>query len=174
MADQAGSTDSTDTVETGTDETIDTGTDSTDTVDKDAEVEKWKAIARKHEERAKANADAARKLQEIEDANKTEQQKLEERAAAAEAKATSTETELARLKAAVKFGLAEGDLDLLGSGTPDEIEERAEKLAARLADASAQSDADRPVNGLGRTTQSTALNGDPLYRDLTSKLGISG
>ena len=40
------------------------------------EVEKWKALSRKNQERATANSEAAKKLAEIEDANKTEQEKL--------------------------------------------------------------------------------------------------
>lgn len=48
-----------------------------DTGEKDwqAEAEKWKALARKHEGSAKANADAAKRLAEIEEANKTDLEK---------------------------------------------------------------------------------------------------
>lgn len=115
-----------------------------------SEVEKWKALARKHEERAKANADAARRLAEIEESQKTEQQKLEDARAAAEKRAADTAAELARMKAVVKYGLTEDDLALLGSGTPEEIEERAEKLAARLKVATP---AAPPAAGLGAVGQ---------------------
>lgn len=103
--------------------------------DKDwqAEAEKWKSFARKHEDAAKANADKAKRFDEFEESQKTEQQKLSDKAAAAEAKASMTEAELARVKAAVKHGLTEDDLELLGAhGTPEEIDARAEKLAARI------------------------------------------
>lgn len=45
--------------------------------DKDwsAEAEKWKALARKHESTAKANADAAARLAKIEEASQTELEK---------------------------------------------------------------------------------------------------
>jgi hypothetical protein len=45
--------------------------------DKDwqAEAEKWKSLARKHESTAKGNVDAAKKLADIEEANKTETEK---------------------------------------------------------------------------------------------------
>lgn len=48
-----------------------------DTGDKDpsAEVEKWKALARKHEANSKANADAARRLAELEESSKTDAEK---------------------------------------------------------------------------------------------------
>jgi hypothetical protein len=103
--------------------------------DKDwqAEAEKWKTFARKHEDTAKANADKAKRFDEFEESQKTEQQKLTDAATAAKAEADATKAELARVKAAVKHGLTEDDLDLLGShGTPEEIDARAERLAARL------------------------------------------
>jgi hypothetical protein len=40
-----------------------------------AEVEKWKALARKHEGTAKANAEAARRLSDLEEASKSETEK---------------------------------------------------------------------------------------------------
>lgn len=45
------------------------------------EVEKWKSLARKHEQRAKDNNDAARRLKELEDADKSESQKKDDRIA---------------------------------------------------------------------------------------------
>jgi hypothetical protein len=98
-----------------------------------AEAEKWKSFARKHEDSAKANADKAKRFDEFEESQKTEQQKLADAAAAAQEVAKTASIELALMKAAVKHGLSEGDLELLGThGTPDEIDQRAEKLAGRL------------------------------------------
>jgi hypothetical protein len=97
-----------------------------------SEVEKWKALARKNEQRAKDNAEKAKRLDEIEEASKTEQQKLADAADLARKEAAETATELAKLRAAVKHGLEADDIELLGTGTPEEIESRAEKLAARL------------------------------------------
>lgn len=101
-------------------------------VDHAAEAEKWKALARKHEDRATENAKKATEYDKFVESQKTEQQKLEDAKAVAERLAADTAAELARMKAAVKHGLSEDDLDLLGSGTPEEIEARAERLAARL------------------------------------------
>ena len=72
----------------------------------DAEAAKWKALARKHEAQAKANADAAKRLAEIEAANQSDTEKavkeaeqrgrsaataeLAQRLAAAEVKAALT------------------------------------------------------------------------------------
>lgn len=97
-----------------------------------SEVEKWKALARKNEQRAKENAEKAKRLDELEEASKSEQQKLSEAAELARREAAETAAELAKLRAAVKHGLTDDDLDLLGTGTPEEIEARAERLAARL------------------------------------------
>lgn len=45
-------------------------------VDYKAEAEKWKALARKHEANAKSNAEKAKKADELEESQKTEQQKV--------------------------------------------------------------------------------------------------
>lgn len=100
--------------------------------DLSSEVEKWKALARKNEQRAKENSEKALRLDELEEATKTEQQKLADAAELARKEAAETATELAKLRAAVKHGLNDEDLELLGTGTPEEIEGRAERLAARL------------------------------------------
>lgn len=98
-----------------------------------AEAEKWRTFSRKHEDAAKANADKAKRFDEFEESQKTEQQKLTDDRDKAKADADATKVELARVKAAVKHGLSEDDLDLLGThGTPEEIDARAEKLAARI------------------------------------------
>jgi|GEM_PF-6157565 len=88
--------------------------------------------SKKWETRAKENAEKATEYDKFVESQKTEQQKLEDAKATAERLAADTAAELARMKAAVKHGLSEDDLELLGSGTPEEIEARAERLAARL------------------------------------------
>lgn len=93
-------------------------------------VDFWKQKAREQEKRAKENADAAKRLAEIEDAQKSEAQKAadaltkaEQRAAAAEAKALS-------LQIATEHSLGAEDAALL-TALPDEDSMRA--LAKRLA-----------------------------------------
>lgn len=53
------------------------------------DVEKWKALARKHEQRAKDNADAARRLAELEDSQKSELERERSRAERAEQQAVA-------------------------------------------------------------------------------------
>jgi hypothetical protein len=55
--------------------TQETGKPDTGGPDLTAELEKWKALARKHEGTAKANADAAKRLAEIEAANASDLEK---------------------------------------------------------------------------------------------------
>lgn len=104
----------------------------------------WRAQAQKHEKLWKSSKEAnpkeleslrekAKRFDEFEESQKTELQKAADAAAQAKAEADATRAELARVQAAVKHGLSEDDLELLGThGTPEEIEARAEKLAARL------------------------------------------
>lgn len=98
-----------------------------------ADVAKWKALARKHEQSAKANAEAAKKLAEYEDAQKSEQQRMQDRAQAAETQLAALQAQNARLMAATVHGIPAELIDLLGDGTDEQINERAELLAAKLA-----------------------------------------
>lgn len=115
----------------------------------------------------------AAKLQEYEDTDKTEAQKAADRAAAAEQRAADAEVKAARLTAAVKHGLTEEDLELLGtSGTPEEIEQRAEKLAARLATTASSAPsppASRRQGGGGAAPKPTVAAGRDLYASRHNK-----
>lgn len=93
----------------------------------------WKARAREWEKRAKDNLTAATRLQEMEEASKTENQKAADRAARAEADAKAAKLDSLRYRAAVKHGIGEDAFDLLGSGDEDEISERAERVGKLLA-----------------------------------------
>lgn len=84
--------------ETTAEASAETAEETTSTEATKAETD-WKAEARKWEQRAKENTKAAEKLAEIEEANKTELQKVQERAAAAERRAA--EAELQALKTSV-------------------------------------------------------------------------
>ncbi len=105
----------------------DTGAGSSPSGDVD-EVAKWKAMSRKHEAQAKANADAARRLQELEDASKSEGQKLTERTTAAEKAAAAAQGELLRLRVAMRKGLTEAQAKRLVGATEEELEADADEL----------------------------------------------
>ena len=97
----------------------------------DAEyVEKLRKEAAKYRTEAKANAGAAQRLAEIEEASKTEAEKAAERLAKAEQTAKDAEALVLRREVALEHKLGKDDAALLDSVT-DEDAMRA--LAARLA-----------------------------------------
>lgn len=92
----------------------------------------WKAAARKWESRAKenlaaakANEDAAKRLAEIEQSQKTEAEKAAERLAAAEKRAVELEAKANRAEVAAAKGVP---ADLLTGSTVEELEASADAL----------------------------------------------
>lgn len=138
--------------DTDTKDTDGTDKDADDTVtppEKDvaAEAEKWKALARKHEAQAKANAEAARKLAELEEADKTELQRATDRIAAAEKRATDAETKLSRLEVALDSapeGMALPKVrklaGRLSGGSREELEADAAELFSEFVSDTADND----------------------------------
>lgn len=85
----------------------------------------------------KSNAEMAARLKSIEDRDKSEAEKLADRAAAAEKAAADAQTELIRERIARRHKIDDEDLDLLGTGTEEQIEARAQRVAAKNAAAAA-------------------------------------
>lgn len=131
----------------------------------DAEyVAKLRAESAKYRTEAKANADAAKRLAELEEANKSEMQKAADRAANAEAERDATRVEMLRFKIAAKHGISEEDADLFLTGNDEETLAR---QALRLS----EREADKKKNGnyvAREGTTSTAADGDG--RDLARQL----
>ncbi|MFG1683502.1 DUF4355 domain-containing protein [Nonomuraea sp. NPDC049269] len=141
-----------------------------------AEAAKWKNLARKHETTAKTNADAAKRLTEIEDAQKSEQQRLQDRATAAEQRALQLQSANARLLAATTHGIPADLIDLLGDGDEELINERARLLAEKLASAvpapvPANPSSTRPVESLkpGAAPAANEPNPDAWIRRLAGR-----
>lgn len=102
----------------------------------------------------------AARLDEIEEANKTEQQKLAERLAEAEKSAEQARTEALRFKIASKFGVTDEDADLFLTGSDEEtLTKQAERLAARNEEAG-KPRAPKPDPNQGRHTSGTASTAD--------------
>lgn len=99
----------------------------TATVDWKAEAEKWKALSRQNEDRAKANADKAKRFDAIEEQSKSEMQKLLEAKEAAERRAAAAETASLKARIAATKGV---DVDLLTGTTQEEITASADRLLA--------------------------------------------
>jgi multidrug efflux pump subunit AcrA (membrane-fusion protein) len=144
-------------------------------------VDFWKSKAREQEARAKSNADAARRLAEIEDAQKTEQQRLADRQAQIERERDDARAEGLRYKAAATHGIGEDYFDLLGSGDAESISARAERVGALLRDnASMKAELEalragkpapsngRPIEALkpGATPSNPTTEDDVLYTSL--------
>lgn len=97
-----------------------------------AEAEKWKTLSRKNEERAKAAEPAAKKLAEIEEANKTEIEKAQARADAAEKDLATTRIDALRNSVALDKKLTPSQAKRLVGATREELEADADELLADL------------------------------------------
>ena len=109
-------------------------------------VEFWKGKAREQEKRAKENAEAAKRLAEIEDANKSEAQKAADRIAELERQAASATAEALRFKVASAHSISTEDAELFLTGTD---EETLNKQAARLVERTPTPAAPRPDRSQG-------------------------
>jgi hypothetical protein len=94
-----------------------------------AELAKWKSEARKWEGRSKSNSEAAARLKELEQQNMSELEKAQALAKDAEERATAATAMHNRVMAAAAHNLPVELIDDLGSGTEEEINERAERLS---------------------------------------------
>jgi hypothetical protein len=109
------------------------------------------------------------KVREFEESQKSEADKVQERAAAAEKRASDAEAELTRERIARRHHLDEDDMDLLGSGTEEQIEARAKKIATKNAAVAAASGtappSGKPVERLrpGATTSDKDLAPQDAY-----------
>lgn len=126
-----------DTTETDTTEKTDPAESDTDTeedpVKLRADIEKWKSLARKHERSAKDNSAAAKRLAEIEDATKSETQKLNDQLSAAQVELQTLRVEQIRHQAAREAGLDPDLAEYITAADPDEALAQAKRLAERLA-----------------------------------------
>lgn len=191
MTDTSTTTETTETEQADASATTDT--EGTETTDYKAEAEKWQALARKHEDRAKKNATAEKELEELRKQAMTDQER-----AVAEAKAQGRTETLAEMGS--KLVLAEFRAVAAGRLDDDQLTTLLENLnvtglltdagdvdqakVARVVDGIAPKEADagtgtatttqqtRPDLGQGaRADSSKALNGDPLLRDLKAIVG---
>ena len=138
-------------------------------------VEFWKQKAREQEARAKANAEAATKLQQFEDRDKTEAQKLTERAEAAERSVPPR----SRARAIAARGRGREGSHPGAGETPGRRDPRSSwrPTLTNCSQRSSRPPTDEPVvPSLDLGTRGGApmpLNGDPLERALRNSLGIT-
>lgn len=115
-----------------------------------SEAEKWKNFSRTWEARAKENEDAAKRVKEIEDSNKSELEKMQERmekiireASEANEKAEAERKARVRADIANEFGVSVEDRDLyLTAQDEDTLRKQAEGLTKRRG-------SENPLQGKG-------------------------
>lgn len=134
----------------------------------------WKAQARKHETRAKANAQAATRLKALEDKDKTELQLAQERAAEAERERDDARMTHARIMAAATHDLPVDLIDDLGAGTAEEIDERAQRFAG-VIETRAMEIARQTVQAMGLQWPGTGQPGSaPTAAGAAAIAGMAG
>jgi len=175
-----------DTGETPTQPATDSAQQGADTApDLAKEVEKWQALARKHEDRAKANATAAKELEKLRTEGMTEVERAVTEAKAEGRIEALREVGTERVADAVRTALAGRDVDVdallegmdrtryLGEDfTPDR------DAIAAWVDRIAPKGNDRPGPqavdlGQGARGASPAQEADPMLTALTNVIGVS-
>ena len=98
-----------------------------------AEVEKWKAMSRKTEDQAKANAEKAKRFDELEEQSKSELEKAIARAETAEKWKADREAKDAAAGMAAEIAKEKGvPVEALRGSTREELEAHADTLASIL------------------------------------------
>jgi len=130
-------------------------------------VEFWKQKAREQEKRAKENAEAFKRVTELE----SEVEKARGEAAEAVKQVAEVEARAARLQVALDKGLPVDLVDRLRGDDAESLSADADALLALINKGSGDTDrgAYVPVEG---HSPALALNGDGLEEALRSKLGI--
>ena len=126
------------------------GGDNPDGGTVEQQLEKWKALSRKHEGQAKANAKAAERLAQLEDANKTELERAKERADRAEAAAKDADARAMRLEVAQAKGLSLSLATRLQGATREELEADADELLKEMKPAGNGGSGGTPGHGRPR------------------------
>lgn len=124
----------------------------------------------------KRAAELEARLQQFEDANKTEAQRLTDQMTAAVTRAETAEKTATRLRVALAKGLPLDLADRLRGDSEDDLTADADALLALVNPPQPDEDTSRVPGPRPDMTQgrgsSTPLNGDPLLRDLKTKLAI--
>lgn len=115
----------------------------------------------------------AAKLDEIEEAQRTDAEKAADRLAKAEQRAAEAEARVLRREVALEHRLSAEDAELLDALTDEDAMRRlASRLAAANEDKRKQGN-HVPSEGAGKGGESPALNSNSLENALKSKLGIA-
>lgn len=143
------------------------GPTAEDVKDWKAEAEKWRAMSRKHEGQAKGNADAAKRLQELEDKDKTELERLTAAQQAADQRAAAAEAKALRFEVALAKQVPPKLMKFLSGSTQDEIEASAAELLEAVQPDTGATDGDAGSSGLPkeRLRTGTVTEAEPEVTD---------
>lgn len=139
-----------------------------------AEAEKWKQYSRQNEDRAKANADAAKRLKEIEDRDLSELQKAQRDLAEVQARAEKAERAALRSQVALDKGIPADLVETLSGATLEELTSHADRLlawrAAATPAASAPTSQPRPDASQGAQALTPEAEIDAAYAPFRARL----
>lgn len=141
-------------------------------VDWKAEARKWESRAKENFGKASENEKAAARLAEIEEANKSESQKMREQLEALTARATAAERDKDRLSVLARHQIPEEYQDLVHGADADSLDASAQKVKT-LIEANATKDRASFVIPDEGGSPNLALNGDGIESALKKALGIA-
>jgi hypothetical protein len=143
--------------------------DATPQGEVEVETTDWKAMARKWEQNAKSNREAADRWREYESSLKSEDEKRAERLTQVEAELLTERAERTRLEVASEKGLTADAVRLLTGTTREEIESQADALLKLVANQSSPK-TPRPVDQQGRSSSESTSTADAFANALGSLL----
>jgi len=150
-----------------------------------AALKKANDEAARYRHEAKANADAATKIAEIEEAGKSETQKLTDRASRSEARVAELELELARERVARRHNLTDAQVTRLLGSNEEELEADALVLLETFQVRQEEEQEEEETNGHRQApttprptlksgkVPSTNLNDDKLLEAIKRKVGAA-
>lgn len=143
--------------------------DATPQGEVEVETTDWKAMARKWEQNAKSNREAADRWREYESSLKSEDEKRAERLAQVEAELVKERAERTRLEVAAEKGINAEGVKLLTGTTREEIESQADALL-QLVQNQTSPKTPKPIDQQGRSTTESTSTADAFANALGSLL----
>jgi hypothetical protein len=138
------------------------GGDDADSVRRERDA--LKATARKWEQQARENATKAKALDELEAKTKSAEERLTSQVAGLTRDRDDARAETERLRAGIRYKLDEADLAFIPSGTAEEMDAAAKRLAERIGAGQQSSDPPPNYDGGARPSASGSTDMNDLMR----------
>jgi Spy/CpxP family protein refolding chaperone len=126
--------------------------------------DKWKDLSRKHEERSKANSDAADELKKLRESKQTDEEKLADQLAELKKRADDADLRAVRAEVAQAKGLTPAQAKRLQGVSRDELESDAEDLLQSFPAPKGEGDEGKPKGAAGaarKPTEKLSAGNDP-------------